>query len=105
MTLQDLEEILFKKLKPGISADVYHLTVEHLRNCGPVALGHSVTVLNLIIDDINYVSCPELKTAVGSIIYKGKKKDINPHKFYRNVHVTPLLGLILDEFMTESTLN
>ena len=99
MEMSDLENIIFKKLKTGKASDVYRLTVEHLRNCGPAALDHVLTILNLILDDINYVSCPELKTAVGSIIYKGKKKDPNHHKSYRNVRVTPLLGRILDEYI------
>ena len=54
--------------------------MEHLRNDGPVALGHILTVLNLVIDDINNISCPEIKTAIGTIIYKGKGKDPNHHK-------------------------
>ena len=91
--------MLFSRLKLNKACDVYQLTVEHIRNSGPLAHEHILTLENKIIDDINNVSCPETKTAVGSIIYKGKKKPINHHKSYRPVRVTPLLGRILDEYL------
>ena len=34
MTIADLENILFKKMKTGKACDIYHLTVEHIREAG-----------------------------------------------------------------------
>ena len=64
MMMNDLLKILFSKLKLNKACDVYQLTVEHIRNAGPVAHNHILTLLNKIIDDINSTSRPETKTAV-----------------------------------------
>ena len=62
-----------------------------------------MTFLNRIIDNINYLSCPEIKTAAGFIIYKGKNKPVNHYKSYRQVRVTPYLGRLLDEYLRPIT--
>ena len=80
MTIDDLHKIMFSKLKLNKACDVYQLTVEHIRNAGPIAHEHILALENKIIDDINSVTCPETKTAVGSIIHKGKKKPLTHHK-------------------------
>ena len=49
------------------------------------------------------MSCPELKTALGTIIYKGRGKPVNHHKSYRTVRVTPLLARIIDEYLRPAT--
>ena len=101
MTSIDLQKIIFSQLKPNKASDIYMLSVEHIRNAD--AQGHILTLLNLIIDDINNVSCPEIKTSVGTIIYKGRGKPVNHHKSYRNVRVSPILGRLLDEYMRPKT--
>ena len=97
MTLTNLKDILFKKLKLGKACDVFHLSVEHLRYCGEETLIQILRLLNLIIDNISYLSEPQLNTAVASVIFKGKAKPVTQHKSYRLVRVTPLLGRLIDE--------
>ena len=103
MTMEDLNTILFKKLKLNKAADIFQVTVEHLRNAGPDALQHILTFENRIIEDINNITCPEIKTSIGTVIHKGKGKPANHHKSYRQVRVSPYLGRILDEFMRPKT--
>ena len=99
MTLPNLKDILFKKLKLNKACDIYKLTVEHLRYAGDETLSLILFLLNSIIDNINYLSSTQLNTAAASIVYKGKKKPVYHHKSYRQVRVTPLLGRCLDEFI------
>ena len=99
MTLVNLKDILFKKLKLNKACDIFKLTVEHLRNCGDESLMLILFLLNSTIDNLNYLSSTQLNTAVASIVYKGKMKSIYSHKSYRQVRVTPLLGRCLDEFI------
>ena len=75
------------------------LTVEHLRNAGDKSLVQILSLLNAIIDNINYLSATQLNTAIASIVYKGKGKSIYHHKSYRQVRVSPLIGRCLDEFI------
>ena len=89
MTLTGLKDILFKKLKLGKACDVFQLSVEHLRYAGDETLKLILQLLNLIIDNISYLSEPQLNTAIASVIYKGKDKKVTLHKSYRLVRVTP----------------
>ena len=57
MTKEAFEEILFKKMKPGKACDIYHLTVEHLRECGETAQLCVRTLINMIIQNIYYLTC------------------------------------------------
>ena len=83
MTLQNLKDILFKKLKLNKACDVYKLSVEHLRYAGDETLSLVLCLLNMIIDNINYLSSTQLNTSVASIIYKSKSKPVHHHKSYR----------------------
>ena len=84
MTLQNLKDILFKKLKLSKECDMYM----HLRNAGDETLSIILFLLNQIIDNINYLSSTQMNTAVVSIVYKGKNKPVHHHKSYRQVRVT-----------------
>ena len=97
MTLTGLKDILFKKLKLGKACDVFQLSVEHLRYAGDETLKLILQLLNLIIDNISYLSEPQLNTAIASVIYKGKDKKVTLHKSYCLVRVTPLVGRLVDE--------
>ena len=97
ISLQNLKDILFKKLKPGKACDIFHLTVEHLRFCGDSSLSIICQLINLIINDLSCLSSPELNTAIASVIHKGKDKPVTEHKSYRLVRVTPILARLLDE--------
>jgi hypothetical protein len=98
MKLQDLKDIIFKRLKLNKACDIFKLTVEHFRHAGDNTLGLILQLLNLIIDHLNYLSSPKLNTAVETVVHKGKAKSIYHHKSYRQVRVTPLIGRLLDEY-------
>ena len=99
INLEQLKEILFKKMKLNKACDVFKLTVEHLRYCGDTSLHLIKHLINKIIDNINVLSSPQLNTSIASVIYKGKGKSIFHHKSYRMVRVTPLFSRIIDEYM------
>ena len=98
MKLEDLKEILFKRLKLGKACDIFKLTVEHLRHAGDESLVCVLQLLNMIISNINYLSSNQLNTAIATVIHKGKKKPVTHHKSYRLVRVTPLFGRLVDEY-------
>ena len=99
MTIQDLKDILFKKLKLRKACDIYKLTVEHLRYAGDETLSLILFLLNSIIDNINYLSSTQLNTSAASIVYKSKNRPVTQHKSYRQVRVSPLLGRCVEEFI------
>ena len=99
INLSQLKHIIFKKLKPNKACDIFQLTVEHLRNAGDDTLATLVKIINLIIDNINCISSPQLNTSIATVVYKGKGKPVSHHKSYRLVRVTPLIGRLLDEHM------
>ena len=99
MSLEILKHIIFKKLKLNKACDINKLTVEHLRFAGDETLSVILSLLNSIIDNINYLSSPQLNTSVASIVYKGKGKPVHHHKSYRQVRVTPLIGRCLHEYI------
>ena len=70
MSRDDLHNILFKKLKLNKASDVYQLSVEHLRYAGDETLGHILEVINSLLNNVNYLSSPEVKTGCAPFIYK-----------------------------------
>ena len=99
MTREDFKKIVFKNMKAGKACDAYHLTVEHIRECGDIAQDCIRKLINKIIDDIYYLTCPQVKVGLGTYVYKGKKKPITRSSSYRRVTVTPQVGGILDRYM------
>ena len=96
MTLAQLNKILNTKMKAGKACDIYHLTVEHLRNCGVDAKLHILNFINRILDNIYFMSCQQLKLGLGTAIFKGKNKSASLSSSYRRITVTPILGAIID---------
>ena len=72
MSLTQLKDILFKKLKLNKACDIFKLTVEHLRYAGDCTLLIILQLLNNIILNINVLSSPQLNTSVASVVYEGK---------------------------------
>ena len=99
MSLLDLKNILFKKLKLNKACDINMLTVEHLRFCGDKTLTFLCSMLNKIIENIQCLSSPQLNISIASIVHKGKNKSKYDHRSYRLVRVTSLIGRIIDEYM------
>ena len=96
MKLSDLKCIIFKRLKLNKACDVFQLTVEHLRNAGDDNLALILRLLNQIIDNLNYLSAPQLNKAVATMVHKGKGKPVYHHKSYRQVRVTPLVVFLIN---------
>ena len=103
MSLSIFENIIFKKMKRGKSCDVYQLTVEHLQHSGPRAKLIILELVNNILEQIYYLTCPQLKCGLGTAIHKGKKKPVEKSESYRRITVTPLLGSIIDRYIDPMT--
>ena len=99
ITLDKLREIVLKKLKNNKACDIYMLTAEHLKHAGDETLDILCTLINRVLDNMEYLSAFEFKTALASVIYKGKDKPKQHHKSYRLVRVCPLIGRIIDEYI------
>ena len=96
--MDDLEKIL-KNMKNGKACDIYKVTNEHLKYSGDEAKTVILNLLNDIITNISYLSCPQVKTGLGTAAYKGKKKPLSKASSYRRITVTPQIGSILDRFI------
>ena len=94
---QALQHIVHKKLKKNKACDIYQLTPEHLKYAGDNVLNALCILINRVLDDINFLSAPEFKTSIASVIHKGKGKSKTHHKSYRLVRSCPLIGRIIDE--------
>ena len=99
MTFSQLSHILFRKMKLGKACDVYQVTVEHLRYCGDQTLLLILDLINRFLDNLYFLSCPQIKLGLGTAIHKAKKKPISKSSSYRRVTVTPIIGAIIDYYL------
>ena len=99
MDIYQLDQILFTKMKPGKACDIYHLTVEHLRHCGLEAKLCILELINRILQDIFFLTCPQIKLGLGTAVFKGKKKPASKSSSYRRITVSPILGAIIDYYI------
>ena len=99
MSISQLDHILHKRMKLGKSCDIYHLTVEHLRYCGDEGKLQILGLINRILKDIYFLTCPQIKLGLGTALHKGKKKPITMSRSYRRITVTPQLGAIIDYYI------
>ena len=99
MTISQLNDILQYRMKAGKACDVHQLTVEHIRNCGDDAKLTIVKLINRIIENIYYLSCPQIKLGLGTAVFKGKRKPVAKSSSYRRITVTPVLGAIIDYYL------
>ena len=99
MNIFQLEDILKFKMKSGKSCDTYHFTVEHLCYCGIQAKTHILNLINGILHDIYYLTCPQAKLGLGTALHKGKGKSFNMSNSYRRITVSPILGAIIDHYI------
>ena len=98
MTISQLNHILNSKMKAGKACDIYQVTVEHLRHCGDQAKQHILDLINRILRDIYYLSCPQIKLGIGTPIQK-KQKPLSKSNSYRRITVTPIIGAIIDYYL------
>ena len=99
MTISQLNNILSTKMQSGKACDAYQLTVEHLRHCVHEAKLLILSFINRILSNIYYLSCPQLKTGLGTAVFKGKKKPLSKSSSYRRITVTPILGALIDYYL------
>ena len=99
MSKEAFEDIIYKNMKPGKASDIYHCTVEHLRECGEAAQDCIRELINMIIRNIYYLSCSQAKVGLGTSIHKSRKKPVDLSQSYRRVTVTPQIGGILDRYI------
>ena len=99
MTMADLEKIITSKMKVGKACDIYQVTAEHLKYAGPQAKSSILRLINAIIENIYYLTCPQIKLGIGSALHKGKLKPLTKSKSYRRITVTPIIGSILDKYV------
>ena len=96
MTMDQLDHILMKQMKSGKACDIYHLTVEHIRHCGYAAKNSILVLINRILANIYYWSCPQIKLGVGTAVFKGKNRPASKSSSWRRVTVCPILGALID---------
>ena len=72
--LMKIKEIVGKKLKRNKACDIYMLTPEHLKYAGDKALKILCTLVNRVLENIEYLAAPKFKTSIASVIHKGKNK-------------------------------
>ena len=96
MDMQQLNHILFNKMKLGKACDMHQLTVEHIRNCNTEAKACIVDFINSVLANIYYLSCPQIKIGLGTAVYKGKNKSTSKSSSYRRITVSPILGALID---------
>ena len=99
MKMDDLNKIIDKELKNGKACDIYKLTAEHLKHCGSGAKQVILNLLNDIINNIYYLTCPQVKAGVGTAAFKGRKKPRSQVSSYRRITVTPQIGALLDRYI------
>ena len=70
-----------------------------LRYCGSQAKMQLLDLINRILKDIYYLTCPQVKLGLASAIHKGKKKPVTRSNSYRRITVSPILGAIIDYYI------
>ena len=73
MTLIQLKDIIFRKLKLNKAGDIQRLTVKHLRYSGDACLEILLQIINEIIDDVKLLSSPSLNMALATPVYEAKE--------------------------------
>ena len=74
ITLKNLKDIIFKKLKLRKACDIYKLTTEHLRYAGDNLLSLLVNFINRVLKDIHFMSATEFKMSLASVISEGYRR-------------------------------
>ena len=99
VSMEDLSTIVNKEMKRGKASDIYKLTAEHLKNAGDKAMKAVLNLINDIIENIEYLACPQIKVGLSTAVFKGKRKPVSKSSSYRRITVTPQIGSILDRFV------
>ena len=89
MSREAFKKIIFSEMKLGKACDVYHLTAEHIRECGEVAQECIRKLINMIINNIYYLTCSQVKVGLSTYIHKAKKKKPGPVKLLQTCDSHP----------------
>ena len=66
---------------------------------GPKAKLVILGLLNNILDNIYYLTCPQVKEGLSTSVYKGKKKPVSDSNSYRRITVSPQIGGMIDRYI------
>ena len=97
ISTKDATEILYK-LKPDVN-DLYSMTPRHYINAGLEGVRHFCFLMNLIIQNINLFSLPELNSVWAMVLHKGHGKPKESDRSYRTISTCPLLAKSLDIYV------
>ena len=90
-------EILYN-LKPDVN-DLFSITPRHYINAGLEGARHFCFLLNLLIENTNLFSLPELNSVWAMVLYKGHNKPKDSDRSYRTISTCPLLSKALDTYI------
>ena len=88
------------ELKNGKAADMFGITIEHLKHAGPVVAKLIAELIQNIVNDCVLPPC--LKTGVITPVFKNKNSPQSPDN-YRRITVTSLIGKILEKVLVIPT--
>ena len=72
---------------------------DQFQRTGEKAKQHILNLENELIRNIYYLTSPQAKRGLSSVIYKGKKKPTVSSHSYRRITLTPQLGGIFDRYI------
>ena len=97
ISTKDATEILYS-MKPDVN-DLFSMTPRHYINAGIEGVRHFHFLMNLIIEDVNLFSLPELNSVWAMVLYKGHGKPKDSDRSYRTISTCPLLAKSLDIYI------
>ena len=94
---REATEILFS-LKPDVN-DLYSITARHYINAGMEGARHFSHLMNMVIQNVNLFSLPELNSVWAMVLHKGHNKPKDSDRSYRTISTCPLLSKSLDKYI------
>ena len=79
--------------------DLFSITASHYNNAGIEGAKHFSFLMNLIIQNVNLFSLPELNSVWAMVLHKGHGKARNSDRSYRTISTCPLLAKALDKYI------
>ena len=58
---------------------------------GYVAKNNILALINRILSDIYYLTCPKIKLGLGTAVHKARKKPLDKANLYRRITVSPII--------------
>ena len=90
-------EILYG-LIPDVN-DLFSITPRYYINAGVEGARHFFFLMNVIIDNANLFSLPELNSVWAMVLHKGHGKPKDSDRSYRTISTCPLLSKALDKYI------